>query len=98
MSKITKQENEELSERVIDGALSNFKFDFLIISFTVLAVVPILSISEILKTRSPLASIVFIIWIYVFYKLSSSLHNRNIVSYWVSLPCAILVIIASFFY
>ena len=93
-----KQKREELSERIIDGAFSLLKFHSLIIFFMVLAITPILLISELRKETSPLPIIAFGIWVFVFYKLSSSLHDREIVSYWVSLPCAALVIIASLFY
>ena len=98
MSKITKENTEGFTERVIDTALSQFKFKFLIIFFMVMAIVPILSISEIRKGNSPLSIAIFIAWLFIFYKFSRSLHDKSIVSYWASLPCAFLVIFASFFY
>ena len=98
MSKIIKQNTEGFTERIIDTALSQFKFQFLIIFFMIMAIVPILSISEIRIGNSPLSIAIFIAWLFIFYKLSRKLHDKSIVSYWVSLPCAILVNFASFLY
>ena len=98
MSKTTKQNTEGFADRVIDTALSQFKFKFLIVFFMVMAIVPILSISEIRKGNSPLSIAIFISWLFIFYKFSKSLHDKSIVRYWVSLPCAVIVIFASFFY
>jgi hypothetical protein len=98
MFNLDKQKNEGSSERIINGELSRLKFHILIILFIILAIVPILSISAIRRGNLPVPLIVFTIWMVAFYKISKSVHDKNIVSYWVSLPCAVLVIIASLFY
>ena len=98
MSKINNEKNDGLSERIINNGLSYDGSRVLIIIILILAIVPFLSISEINKGNLPLPIIAFTIWAIVFYKLSSSLHNKELVSYWVSVPSATLVIIASLFY
>lgn len=66
--------------------------------FLVLAITPILSISAIRYGNKGIPIFVMIVWAIAFYKLSTSFHNQKIISYWVSLPCAALILISSFFY
>lgn len=95
---MSSQEKKASSEKTVNVALSQFKFTVLIVFFMIMAIVPILAISEINKTKSPLAMIILMIWVFVFFKLANSLHDKKVASYWVTFPSAFLVVIASFFY
>jgi hypothetical protein len=77
---------------------SGFKFKIYTLVFLLAAIIPILTINAIRQGNLALPSIITIVWAIVFYKLASSLHHQKVVSYWVSIPCAALVIISSFYY
>lgn len=66
--------------------------------FLVLATTPILAISALLDGNRMVPTLVMILWVAVFAKVSRSFHERGIISYWISLPCALLILIAAFFY
>jgi hypothetical protein len=92
--------NNIQSERIINSAITNFKQRMKWLFFLVLAITPILTISSYLSGNVDLKVLLFVmlLWAVVFYKASKSHHERKIIGYWVSLPCAALILIASFFY
>ena len=92
--------NNSQRDRVINGAITIFKRRMYWLFFLVLAITPILTISSYLHGNADQRALVFImiLWVIIFFKASKSHHERKIISYWVSLPCAALILVASFFY
>jgi len=94
------ERNNSQRDRVINGAIANLKQQMYWLFFLVLAITPILTISSFLHGNADRKVLLFvmILWAVVFYKTSKSHHERKIISYWVSLPCGAIILIASFFY
>jgi hypothetical protein len=66
--------------------------------FLILAVTPILAVNAFRGGERIIPLLAMILWGVAFTKAAMSSHERGIISYRVSLPCAALILIASFFY
>lgn len=90
--------NNNQRDGLIEFQFAWLKSRLYFLLFMMLAVTPILAISAFLDGNRMVPAFVMILWGAVFAKVSRSFHERGIISYWISLPSAVLILIASFFY
>ena len=92
------ESNKEQRDGLIEFQLTLLKQRLYWLLFLILAVTPIIAINAFRDGDQIIPLLVMILWAGVFAKTAISFHERRTISYWVSLPCAALILIASFFY
>ena len=92
------ESNKEQQGGLIEFQLTVLKQRLYWLLFLILAVTPILAINAFRNGDRIIPLLVMILWVVGLAKTAISFHERGTIRYWVSLPCAALILIASFFY